>query len=162
MYNVIQKNFQKSYKERSEEYKKRLSEWAKQPAIIRIDKPTNPARARSVGYKAIQGIFVVRVRINKGQRVRRNPKAGRKPGNYFRYISPGLNLQAIAEQRANRKHTNAEVIGSYYVGETGKVVYYEVILADRAIKHPYYKKIVRRRGRAYRGLTSAGKKSRGL
>jgi large subunit ribosomal protein L15e len=53
------------------------------------------------------------------------------------------------------------------VGEDGKSVWYEVILADRS--HPAVladKKTARMvtagRGRAFRGLTSAGKKSRGL
>ncbi|MEM0356435.1 MAG: hypothetical protein QXD03_01605 [Candidatus Anstonellales archaeon] len=149
-YELIQKNFQESYKNRSEDYRKRLVEWRDQPAIQRIEKPSNPARARSLGYKAKQGVFVVRVRIAKGNRVRRNPKAGRKSGKYFRYISPGLSLQKIAEQRANRKHTNAEVIGSYWVGEDGKYKYFEVILVDRAINDKYLRKIASRRGRAYR------------
>lgn len=149
-YGIIQENFQESYKERSEEYRKRLAEWRDLPAIVRLEKPSNPARARSLGYRAKQGVFVVRVRIAKGNRVRRNPKAGRKPGNYFRYISPGLSLKKIAEQRANRKHRNAEVIGSYWVGEDGEYKYFEVILADRAIRDPYLSKIVKRRGRVYR------------
>ncbi|MEM1688535.1 MAG: hypothetical protein QXV16_00850 [Candidatus Anstonellales archaeon] len=149
-YELIQKNFQESYKNRSEDYRKRLVEWRDQPAIQRIEKPSNPARARSLGYKAKQGVFVVRVRIAKGNRVRRNPKAGRKSGKYFRYISPGLSLQKIAEQRANRKHTNAEVIGSYWVGEDGKYKYFEVILVDRAINDKYLRKIASRRGRVYR------------
>ncbi|MEM1700798.1 MAG: hypothetical protein QW785_01940 [Candidatus Anstonellales archaeon] len=149
-YELIQKNFQESYKNRSGDYRKRLVEWRDQPAIQRIEKPSNPARARSLGYKAKQGVFVVRVRIAKGNRVRRNPKAGRKSGKYFRYISPGLSLQKIAEQRANRKHTNAEVIGSYWVGEDGKYKYFEVILVDRAINDKYLRKIASRRGRVYR------------
>ncbi|MEM0455847.1 MAG: hypothetical protein QXL02_01165 [Candidatus Anstonellales archaeon] len=149
-YELIQKNFQESYKNRSEDYRRRLAEWRDQPAIQRIEKPSNPARARSLGYKAKQGVFVVRVRIAKGNRVRRNPKAGRKSGKYFRYISPGLSLQKIAEQRANRKHTNAEVVGSYWVGEDGKYKYFEVILVDRAIDDKYLRKIASRRGRAYR------------
>ncbi len=149
-YGIIQKNFQESYKERSKEYRNRLILWRSEPAIVRVEKPTNPARARSLGYKAKQGVFIVRVRIGKGNRIRRNPKAGRKSGNNFRYISPGLSLQRIAEQRANRKHKNAEVIGSYWVGEDGNYKYYEVILADRSIKDDYLKKIVARKGRAYR------------
>ncbi|MEM1970864.1 MAG: hypothetical protein QW336_01565 [Candidatus Anstonellales archaeon] len=149
-YELIQKNFQESYKNRSEDYRRRLVEWRDQPAIQRVEKPSNPARARSLGYKAKQGVFVVRVRIAKGNRVRRNPKAGRKSGKYFRYISPGLSLQKIAEQRANRKHTNAEVVGSYWVGEDGKYKYFEVILVDRAIDDKYLRKIASRRGRAYR------------
>lgn len=149
-YQIIQKNFQESYKTRSKSYRQRLAEWRDQPSIVRIEKPTNPARARTLGYKAKQGVFVVRVRIAKGNRVRRNPKAGRKSGNNYRYISPGLSLAHIAAARANRKYKNAEVIGTYWVGEDGKYKYFEVILADRAIKDQYLQKIVKRRGRIYR------------
>lgn len=149
-YKIIQENFQKSYIERSEEYRARLIVWRSEPAIVRLEKPTNPARARSLGYRAKQGVFIVRVRVGKGNRVRRNPKAGRKSGKNYRYVSPGLSLQKIAEQRANRKHTNAEVIGSYWVGGDGNYKYYEVILADRSVKDEYLKKIVARKGRAYR------------
>ena len=162
MYSIIQKNFQKSYKERSPEYKERLMQWRKEEAIKRIDKPTNIARARSLGYRAVQGVFVVRVRIRKGRRKRRDPKAGRKARHNYRYLPPQLSLQAIAEQRANRKHPNAEVINSYWVGEDGVYKYFEVILADRGVKNKKVRQIIKRRGRAYRGLTSAGRKARGL
>ena len=44
---------------------KKLIEWRKGPAIVRVPKPTNPWRARQIGYKAKQGVVVVRVRIRK-------------------------------------------------------------------------------------------------
>ena len=70
--------------------------------------------------------------------------------------------------RAARKYPNLEVLNSYYVGESGKYKWYEVILVDP--HHPVIKSdpkinwICRpcNRGRAFRGLTSAGKKARGL
>jgi len=163
-YRYIVKTFQKEYREGSDLYKARLIQWRREPAIVRVERPTNVARARSLGYKAKKGIFVVRVRIRKGLRKRPQPKAGRKARHNFRYIQPGLSLQVIAEQRAARKHPNAEVLNSYYVGEDGNHKWFEVILADRGSREldDQTKEMVKRRGRAFRGLTSAGRKARGL
>jgi large subunit ribosomal protein L15e len=76
------------------------------------------------------------------------------------------NYQAIAEERANKSFVNCEVLNSYYVGEDGKSYWYEVILVDRAHPSVLADKrtagITRQRGRAYRGLTSAGRRTRGL
>jgi len=59
-----------------------------------------------------------------------------------------------------------EVLNSYYLAEDGQHKWFECILVDRA--HPSVKTDKRlgwisdKKGRAHRGLTSAGKKSRGL
>ena len=163
-YRYIVKSFQQEYKEKGPLYKAKLIQWRREPSIVRLERPTNIARARSLGYKAKKGIFVVRVRIRKGLRKRPQPKAGRKARHNYRYIQPGLSLQVIAEQRAARKHPNAEVINSYYVGEDGNHKWFEVILADRGSPEldKQTKEIVKRKGRAFRGLTSAGQKARGL
>jgi len=159
-YDRIQKTFQEEYKNRSDEHKIRLAAWNKEPAIVRVDRPTNIARARRLGYKAKKGYFVVRVRIGKGNRVRVMSNGGRKSGHAYLYKSGDISHKTMVEQRANRKHPNAEVLNSYYVGETGKAVYYEVILADRAAP-TVDNKLVKLKGRAFRGLTSSGKKQRG-
>ena len=163
-YNYIRKTIQEEYKQRPPEYRQRLSEWRKSPSVCRVERPTNIARARSLGYKAKKGIFVVRVRIRKGLRKRRKPRAGRKARHNYLYVQPKASHKLIAEQRAARKHRNAEVINSYYVGEDGQYKYYEVILADRNSPDldAFTKGIVKRVGRAFRGLTSAGRKVRGL
>ena len=163
-YKYITKTFQEEYKNRSEEYRRRLMLWRREPAVVRLERPTNIARARFLGYKPIQGIFVVRVRVKKGLRKRRNPRAGRKARHNYRYVQPGISHRLMAEQRASRRHPNAEVINSYWVGEDGNYKYFEVILADRSAPAlpEYVKDIVKRRGRAFRALTSAGRKVRGL
>jgi len=136
-------------------------------AIERVRKPTNIARARSLGYKAKQGFVIVRVRIKKGGRRRPKIRKGRRPKRAgLVKFTPSQSLQAIAEKRVARKYPNLEVLNSYYVNEDGKYKYYEVILVDP--NHPVIKKdkdinwICNQRGRAFRGLTSAAKKSRGL
>lgn len=158
-YKYIQKAFQKEYKERSKEYKDRLFDWRQGDSIVRVDTPTNLPRARILGYKAKRGIAVIRVRIDKGRRRRRAPHGGRKHRHNYQYVQPQLSHQAIAEQRASRKYINMEVLNSYWVGEDGTDKYFEVILADKKlIKVP----ATSRSGRAFRGLTSIGKRARGI
>ena len=83
-------------------------------------------------------------------------------------IKVGKNLQRIAEERTAKRYTNLEVLNSYFVGEDGKHKFYEVILVDPhhpvIISDPKINWIqeVQHTGRVYRGLTSAGKKGRGL
>ena len=154
-YDYITKTFQEEYKERSDEYRARLAQWRKEGAIVRLERPTNLPRARRLGYKAKQGYVIVRVRMEKGRRTRRKPMGGRKPKSNYRFVQPGMSHQAMAEQRANRKYRNLEVLNSYWVGEDGNYKYFEVILADPT-KKTVTSTAVNRKGRAFRGLTSAG------
>lgn len=146
--------------------KKLLAQWRKEPATIRIEKPTRLDRARSLGYRAKQGIFVVRQRVERGGRMREKPAGGRRPKRATRRKTLKLNYQTIAEQRANKKYPNCEVLNSYFVGKDGNNYWYEIILIDRA--HPAIisdyslSKIALQRGRVFRGLTSSAKKTRGL
>ncbi len=153
-------------KNRQEVSSKYLIEWRKQPTITRIEKPTKLERARRLGYKAKQGFAVVRVKIRKGMRKRPKPSRGRKPKKAGRYFPPGKSLQRIAEERVQKKYINMEVLNSYLAGEDGKNKWFEVILIDRS--HPAILndrdvgRIALQKKRALRGLTSAGKKGRGL
>tara|TARA_Y100000034_G_C6887955_1_gene407961 strand:- start:1428 stop:1943 length:516 start_codon:yes stop_codon:yes gene_type:complete len=136
------------------------------PAFERIDKPTRLDRARSLGYKAKQGIIVVRGSVTKGTTKRPKFAGGRRPKRYARRGTPAKSKQAIIEMRAARKYPNLEVLNSYWVGEDGKRSWYEIIMIDRS--HPsiladkQLGNVVSSKGRVYRGLTSAGKRSRGL
>ncbi len=149
--------------------KERLLQWRKEPVVVRIERPTRLDKARRLGYKAKQGIVVVRVRVRKGGRDRPRPRMGRKPKKYgMLTYYPSKSLRWIAEEKAARKFPNLEVLNSYYVGEDGVYKWFEVILVDP--HHPAIKSdkelnwITRpaNRGRVFRGLTAAGKKSRGL
>ncbi len=163
-YKHIKETIQEEYSERPNHFRYKLAEWRKESPIKRVERPTNLPRARSLGYKAKQGYFVVRVRVRKGQRKRVSPKGGRHPRHNYRYVQPGLSHQVIAEQRVASRYRNAEVLNSYYVGEDGVYKFFEVILADRNAPtlDKATKAAVKRKGRAFRGLTSAGKKVRGL
>jgi len=147
----------------------RLTEWRKAPAVQRLERPTSLRRARSIGYKAKQGIVVVRVRVRKGGRRKVRPSRGRRPKRMgVLKIVPRKSIQLIAEERAARKYPNLEVLNSYFVGADGTRKYYEVIMVDP--NHPVIRSDSQlrwvasksQRGRVYRGLTHAGRKSRGM
>ncbi|BCS92052.1 50S ribosomal protein L15e [Metallosphaera javensis (ex Sakai et al. 2022)] len=158
----------------SEEWKKtvirqRLVEWRNQNTVTRIEKPTRLDRARALGYKAKQGIIVARVKVEKGGMDKQRPNSGRRPKRMGVYgFSPAKSLQFIAEEKAARKFPGLEVLGSYYVAEDGKYKYYEVILVDPhnpvIMSDPQFSwlKNPANRGRVFRGLTSAGRRTRGL
>jgi large subunit ribosomal protein L15e len=154
MYKYIREAFQKEYKERSQVLRQRITEWRKLGTVARIERPTNLARARTLGYKAKDGLFMARVAVGRGQRKRPHPWGGRKPAKNVAYLSPGKSLQRAAEEKAARVFRNLEVINSYWVGQDGTKKYFEIIMADRSIVPGAPK------GRAFRGLTSAAKKGR--
>ena len=156
-YQKIQETFQKEYHARSPEYRARLIKWRTEPTVIRIEKPTNIASARTRGYKAKKGFVVVRVRIKKGKRKREKPNKGRKPSKYGRFFSIQKSLQAIAEERAGKKFPGFEVLNSYWVGQDGSNKFFEIILAD-----PNITGLPLQKGRAFRGMTRVGRKGRGL
>ena len=150
--------------------KERLIEWRKQPAIQRVEKPIRIDRARRLGYKAKRGFIIVRVRIKKGGRKRRlYGRRGRKPSKAgLVKFTPKKSLRWIAEERAQRKFPNLEVLNSYYLAEDGKYKWYEVIMVDKNLPEIKADKNIKwitekqHRRRVFRGLTSAGKKARGL
>jgi len=147
----------------------RLIEWRRQPTITRIEKPTRLDRARKLGYKAKQGFVIVRVRVRRGGLRKQRPRAGRRPKRMgVKKYKPAKSLRLIAEERAARKFPNLETLNSYWVGEDGRSKWFEVIMVDpnhpaiKADKDVNWISQKQHRGRVFRGLTSAGKKVRGL
>jgi len=167
MYKEVRKTFQN--KENKELMRERKIEWRKSRSFVRIDRPTKIDRARQLGYKAKEGFVLVRARVGKGGRKRPKFHAGRRPKRYGRvkYV-PHKSARWIAEERTARKYPNLEVLNSYWVAEDGQHKWYEIILVD-----PFNPNIMKdkdlnwicekqHKRRVNRGLTSAGKKSRGL
>ena len=144
--------------------KDRIVEWRKSDSIERVEKPTRLDRARSLGYKAKKGYVLVRVRLTRGGRQRPLIKKGRRSKHTRRKKIVGKSYQWVAEERANRKYRNCEVIGSYEIANDGKYYYYEIILGDREYlsKYPNTKHFANMNGKVFRGLTSSAEKSRGL
>merc|ERR1712001_339417 len=141
------------------------------PAIHRAVTPTGPAKARQMGYKAKQGYSVFRVRVRRGCRKRLAPKGA----TYGKPVNEGVNqlkfqrrIQSVAEERAGKAMGGLRVLNSYWVAQDSTYKSYEVVMID-----PHHK-VIRRdpdmqwitkpthKHRETRGLTSAGKKSRGL
>ena len=144
--------------------KERLMLWRTEPEYVKVEKPTRLDKARSLGYKAKQGIIVVRERVMRGGRMRPRFMGGRRSKAFRRKKVLAQNFQAIAEQRSSRRYTNMEVLNSYFVGKDKMNVWYEVILVDP--NHPRVKDdfgwMLLNPGRALRGKTSAQRRARGL
>jgi large subunit ribosomal protein L15e len=173
----IQKTIQNEYKKKRDTnydyrqiYTKKLIEFRKlEGSIVKVDKPSNIPRARELGYKAKQGVSVVFVKVRKGGGLILRPKNARRPKRMgINKITRRVSIQRMAEQKADKAYENLEVLNSYYVGEDGQKKYFEVIMVD-----PNHPSIIndmdlnwivseKHSSRAQRGLTSAGKKNRGL
>jgi large subunit ribosomal protein L15e len=168
-YKYIQDTFRKEYAAKSPEYKARLIAIRKEPVITKLDKPTNIPRARELGYKAKQGFVVARVRVTRGSGLHRHPVKGRRPKRMgTNKLTRKKSKQVLAEEKAQRKYTNLEVLNSYWICEDGQHKWFEVLLVDP--KHPSIandgdvswitsKKHTKR---ANRGKTSSQRKGRGL
>ena len=163
------KYMRESWKKPSKELQRsRYIKWRADSVFTKVEKPLRIDRARSLGYKAKPGFVVVRTRVKKGGRKRPRPRAGRKPTKLGVHFYAKKSLQWIAEERVQRKYINLNVLNSYWVGDDGKHKFFEVILVDP--NHPQIRKdadikwITKKphRHRVYRGLTSRGKKARGL
>lgn len=140
-------------------------------SVHRAPRTTRPDKARRLGYKAKQGFVIYRVRVRRGGRKRPVPKGA----TYGKPTNQGVNqlkfqrsLQSVAEERAGRRIGNLRVLNSYWVAEDSTYKYFEIIMVD-----PQHKAIRRdpkinwmckavMKHREMRGLTSAGRKSRGL
>ena len=148
--------------------RERMIEWRSSNAITKVEAPLRLDRARSLGYKAKKGFVIVRVRLKRGGR--RNPKInkGRRSKRQSNKKILKMNYQWVAEQRAARKYRNLEVLNSYWIGKDGIYYFFEIIMVDP--ERPEIQNDTRinwianpaNRGRVFRGLTSAAKKSRGL
>jgi len=167
-YNYIREIWKKPKEALGRLWRDRLVEWRKSKKIVRVDKPTRLDKARALGYKAKRGFVIARVRVRRGGRKRPKPKGGRRSKRQTIKKTLKMNYQWVAEQRAAKKFPNLEILNSYWLARDGMYAWYEVILVDlnrseikkdKNIKWITSKKHQRR---VFRGLTSAGKKSRGL
>ena len=148
--------------------KERRVAWRREENFVRIDKPTRLDKARNVGYKAKQGYVLVRGRVRKGSFGKRKIKAGRRAKRKgILQITVGKSMQRIAEERAQKRFPNLEVLNSYWVGADGQHEWYEIILVDPS--HPVIQADPKinwicyntHKGRVYRGKTAAGQRGRG-
>ncbi|KAF8065888.1 hypothetical protein HT031_002949 [Scenedesmus sp. PABB004] len=149
----------------------RCWEYRQLPGIVRLSRPSRPDKARRMGYKAKQGFVVYRVRVRRGGRKRPVHKGqvyGKPVNQGITQLKPNRNHRSMAEERVGRKCGGLRVLNSYWVNQDSTYKYFEVVMVDpmhnavrndaRAnwICNPVHKH------RELRGLTSAGKKYRGL
>lgn len=149
----------------------RCWEYRQMNVIHRASRPSRPDKARRMGYKAKQGFVIYRIRVRRGGRKRPVPKGivyGKPAGHGVNELKYQKSLQCTAEERVGRRCPNLRVLNSYWVNQDATYKYYEVILVD-----PQHKAVTRdprinwicapvHKHREARGLTSAGRKHRGL
>ena len=129
----------KLWKENSPELRDRVVSWRKQDAVTRIEKPSRILRARRLGYKAKQGIIVVRMRVGTGGMRKKRPTGGRRPKHLgVTRIKAAVNMRQFSERRVLERYPNMSLLGSYFIYKDGMHYWYEVILADAS--HPRIKK----------------------
>ena len=88
------------WKENAPELRERVIRWRKQNAILRIDRPSRIERARRLGYKAKQGIVVVRMRVGTGGMRKQRPTGGRRPKHLgVLRIKADDDMKTVAERR---------------------------------------------------------------
>ena len=145
-----------------------MTQWRSEQSVLKIENPTRLDRARALGYKAKKGIIIARVRVPRGGRQRHRTNKGRRSKRHTIRKVVHMSYQWIAEQRANKYFENLEVLNSYNIGKDGKYYFYEIILVDPTRPEIQNDSTLNwickktNQKRVYRGLTSAGKKSRGL
>ncbi len=123
------------WQENSPEIRRRAIEWRKEAAFTRIDKPSRIQKARRLGYKAKQGMVVIRARVGTGGMRRQRPVAGRRPKHLgVTRIKADVNMQQVAEHRTQQKYKTLKLLGSYFLYKDGFHYWFEVLLADPS--HP--------------------------
>ena len=125
----------KMWKENSSVLRERAIAWRKEDAVTRIERPSRLLRARRLGYKAKQGIVVVRMRVGTGGMRKQRPRGGRRPKHLgVTRIKADDSMKTVAQRRVLERYPNMKLLGSYFLYKDGKHYWYEVILADPS--HP--------------------------
>jgi len=125
----------KMLKENPMELRQKAVIWRNQNAVTRVEKPSRIARARRLGYKAKQGIIVVRMRVGTGGMRKERPRGGRRPKHLgVTKIKADVSMKQVAERRILQRYPNMKLLGSYFLYKDGMHYWFEVILADPS--HP--------------------------
>lgn len=148
--------------------RERMIEWRASEVCTKVDKPLRLDRARALGYKDKKGFVIIRIRVKRGGHKRPRPNKGRRSKRLHTRKNLGMNYKWIAEQRVEKKFKNLVVLNSYPLGKDGQHYFYEVICVDPQRPEIKNDKTINwicnkvNQKRTMHGLTSAGKKSRGL
>jgi len=139
-YKYISKAWKKRENNTLDQYLRQAAiAWRRDQVIKRVQFPTRPDRARSLGYRKKQGFVLARVRVRKGGSRKKRPSSGRRPKALgVTKFTRGKSLKQIAEERVAKRFPNLSVLNSYYVWEDGMSRWFEVVLVDP--NHPAIKK----------------------
>jgi len=125
----------KMLKENPIELRQKAVIWRNQNAVTRVEKPSRIARARRLGYKAKQGIIVIRMRVGTGGMRKQRPRGGRRPKHLgVTKIKADVSMKQVSERRVLERYPNMKLLGSYFLYKDGMHYWFEVILADPS--HP--------------------------
>ena len=148
--------------------RQRMIDWRKSEVLTKVDKPLRLDRARALGYKDKKGFVIIRVRVGRGGHTRPRPCRGRRSKRMHTRKNLKMSYRWIAEQKAEKKFKNLVVLNSYLIGKDGVHYFYEVICVDPNRPEIKNDKTINwicnkvNQKRTAHGVTSAGKKSRGL
>ena len=149
----------------------RTWEYRQLTTVHKCNHPSRPDKARKLGYKRKQGYVIYRVRVRRGGRKRPVSKGivyGKPKTQGVGGLKAYRSLRSVAEERVGRRLMNLRVLNSYWVAQDATYKFFEVILVDpthNAIRNDgkinwICKPVMKHR--ELRGMTSAGKKHRGL
>jgi len=125
----------KMLKENPIELRQKAVIWRNQNAVTRVEKPSRIARARRLGYKAKQGIIVIRMRVGTGGMRKQRPRGGRRPKHLgVTKIKADVSMKQVSERRVLERYPNMKLLGSYFLYKDGMHYWFEIILADPS--HP--------------------------
>merc|ERR1712110_529434 len=149
----------------------RTWEYRQLPVVHRCSRPSRTDKARRLGYKAKQGYCVYRVAVRRGGRktmVAKGIVYGKPSSQGVNQLKATRNFRSLAEERVGRRCGSLRVLNSYWVGQDAQHKWYEIVLVD-----PFHAGIrcdpkmnwickPKHKHREMRGVTSAGRKARGL
>lgn len=139
MYRQISKTWQAIFSEKAGDIRARAVILRKEPALLRVEHPWRLDRARGIGYKAKEGVIVVRIRVSRGGMRKQRPTSGRRPKHMgVLKIKSDVSSQTVAERRVSERYPNMTLLGSYPVWQDGRSAWFECILVDSL--HPAVKK----------------------
>lgn len=131
LYKQVSKTWQGIFAEKSADIRARAVDLRREPAMLRVERPWRLDRARALGYRAKEGVIVVRMRVSRGGMRKKRPTSGRRPKHMgVLKIKSDVSSQSVAERRVSERHPNMKLLGSYPVWKDGIHAWYECVLVD--------------------------------
>jgi large subunit ribosomal protein L15e len=131
LYAEIGKSWHKIFHEKAGDISARAVLLRKGPTLERREKPSRLDRARMLGYKAKEGVIVIRIKVSRSGMRRQRPTSGRRPKHLgVLRMKSDEPVQGVAERRVGEKFPNLKMLGSYIYYQDGKHTWYECVMID--------------------------------